>query len=97
MRFPTTGSARALSRGCVQLFAVTAMRLHVFSWLRRRVSRPQPRRLAHVLEAAAALRIHGILVTPCGDDFQHWRMGDFTMTEADVIRFAVSRGLIADQ
>ncbi|MBP1183040.1 hypothetical protein JOE48_005004 [Methylobacterium sp. PvR107] len=78
------------------MMSSTRMRLHVFTWLRRRASKTQPKRFAHVLEAAAALRVHGILVTPCGDDFQHWQMGDFTMTEADVIRFAVSRGLIAD-
>lgn len=75
--------------------AVTAMRLQIFAWMRRWVSRPKPVRLDHVSEAAAALRTHGILVMPCGDDFQHWQMGDFIMTEADVIRFAVSRGLIA--
>jgi hypothetical protein len=49
------------------------------------------------LEAVAALRVYGIVATPCGDDFQHWQMGDFTMTEAEVIDFAVSRGLIADR
>jgi hypothetical protein len=30
-----------------------------------------------------------------GDEFQHWQMGDFIMTDADLVRFAVSRGLIA--
>lgn len=71
------------------------MRLQTFARMRRWVSRPKPVRLAHVSEAAAALRAHGILVTPCGDEFQHWQMGDFIMTEDAVIRFAVSRGLIA--
>jgi hypothetical protein len=35
------------------------------------------------------------VVTPCRDDFQHWQLGDFTMTDDDLIRFAVSRGMIA--
>jgi hypothetical protein len=46
-------------------------------------------------DAVAALRALGTAVTPCGDEFQHWQMGDFIMTDADLIRFAVSRGLIA--
>ena len=46
-------------------------------------------------DAVAALRANGIMVIPCGDEFQHWQMGDFIMTDADLVRFAVSRGLIA--
>ena len=63
-------------------------------WMRRRAGRHAT---PCVQEAAAALRAEGTMVTPCGDEFQHWRMGDFIMTEAAVIHFAVSRGLIADR
>jgi hypothetical protein len=73
------------------------MRLDVFTWLHRWLARPKPGRLAPVLEAVAALRAEGSTVTPCGDDFQHWKMGDFIMTDADLIRYAVSRGMIADR
>ncbi|MBE7243828.1 MAG: hypothetical protein INR63_02665 [Actinomycetospora chiangmaiensis] len=45
-------------------------------------------------EAVRALCARGIRVTPCGDDFQHWQIGDFLMTDADLIRFAVNRGLL---
>ena len=75
------------------------MRLQILVWLRRRVSRPKPVRPTRILEAVAALRASGRMVTPYGDrdDFQHWRMGDFTMAEADVIKYAESRGLISDR
>lgn len=46
-------------------------------------------------DAVRALRTIGTTVTPCGDEFQHWQLGDFVMTDDDLIRFAVSRGLIA--
>ena len=46
-------------------------------------------------DAIMALRARGIRVTPGGGDFEHWRLGDFMMTDADLIQFAVNRGLIA--
>lgn len=75
------------------------MRLQVLVWLHRRMIRPKPIRPARILEAVAALRASGRTVTPYGDhdDFQHWRMGDFIMMEADVIQYAVNRGLISDR
>lgn len=77
---------------------------HLLTWLRGRdwnpfhvirMGRPPAANLTSVLAAVAALRAYGITITPCGDEFQHWKMGDFTMTEAEVIHFAVSRGMIA--
>jgi len=78
---------------------VAAMRLQIFIWLRSRVSRPKPVRPAGILEAVAALRASGrtVALQAGKDDFQHWRIGDFTMLEADVIQYAVSRGLISDR
>ena len=73
------------------------MRLQIFVWLRRRVRRRKPSRPASVLDAIEALRVGGLTVTPCGDDFQHWQMGDFIMTDAAVIELAVSTGVIGDR
>ncbi|QGY03509.1 hypothetical protein MMSR116_17655 [Methylobacterium mesophilicum SR1.6/6] len=50
-----------------------------------------------VQDALAALRAQGTKVVPYGDDFQHWQLGDFLMTDADLVHFAVSRGIIADR
>ncbi|MGH1572063.1 hypothetical protein ACRAWG_16950 [Methylobacterium sp. P31] len=63
-------------------------------WMKGSVGR-RAANLPGVQDAVVALRAFGTAVTPCGDDFQHWQMGDFIMTDADVIRFAVSRGMIA--
>ena len=60
----------------------------------RRGARTNPPTLA---AAVAALRAGGTTVTPCGDDFQHWQMGDFQMTEAELIHLAVSQGVISDR
>jgi hypothetical protein len=64
-------------------------------WVRGFVGR-RGGHLPCVQDAVAALRAVETAVTPCGDDFQHWQIGDFIMTEADVVRYAVSRGLLAD-
>ncbi len=75
------------------------MRLRIFVWLRRRASRSKPVRPAGILEAVAALRTDGLIVAPYLDKygFQHWQMGDFVMTEAAVIQFAVGRGMLSDR
>ncbi len=70
------------------------MRLLVLTWLWRRVMRRKAGRYASVSEAVAALRKQGIVVTPYTTDFQHWQRGDFIMEDADVIRYAISMGVI---
>ncbi len=47
-----------------------------------------------VLQAADALRAAGVAIEPTGDDLEGWRVGDFTMSDADLVRLAVSRGLM---
>jgi hypothetical protein len=66
-------------------------------WIRGLLGQRRPRiaHLPHAQDAVRALRTDGTTVTPCGDEFQHWQLGDFVMTDDDLIRFAVSRGLIA--
>jgi hypothetical protein len=75
------------------------MRSQMYGWLRGRRSGSKSVRPVHILEAVAALRAGGLTVTPHTDkdDFQHWRLGDLMMTEAAVVQFAVSRGLIGDR
>ncbi|MGH1570779.1 hypothetical protein ACRAWG_09105 [Methylobacterium sp. P31] len=71
--------------------------LMLIRWIRAVVG-GERQRIAHLplaQDAVRALRTDGIMVMPCGDEFQHWQLGDFVMTDADLIRFAVSRGLIA--
>ena len=41
-----------------------------------------------VLEAVAILRAAGIEAMRTGDDLESWQIGDFTMTDADVLRLA---------
>lgn len=48
------------------------------------------------LEAMIALQADGVHVTAIGEELDLWRVGDFTYTDADLCRLAVSRGLIHD-
>ena len=73
------------------------MRPQVFVWLLSKVGKHKPVRPSPILTAVAALRASDLTVTPCGDDFQHWQMGDFIMTEAAVIQYAVSIGVVGDR
>ena len=47
-----------------------------------------------ILEAVAALRAAGIAVTPIGDEFERWQIGDLVFCDADLLRLAESRGLV---
>jgi hypothetical protein len=73
------------------------MHSQIFVWLLRRLSWNRPVRPSPIMAAIAALLADDISVTPCGDDFQHWQMGDFIMTEAAVIQYAVSIGAIGER
>lgn len=48
------------------------------------------------LEAMNALRADGVDVMPVGEELDRWRVGDFTYSDADLCRLALSRGLIQD-
>lgn len=48
------------------------------------------------LVAMAALRADGVAVEATGEELDLWRVGDFTFSDADLWRLAVSRGLIPD-
>ncbi|QGY05931.1 hypothetical protein MMSR116_31585 [Methylobacterium mesophilicum SR1.6/6] len=75
------------------------MRMQILVWLRRWAGRRKPVRHSGILEAVAALRAGGLKVVPYQDrdGFQHWRMGDFIMTEAAVVQLAVGRGMLGDR
>lgn len=47
-----------------------------------------------ILQAAAALKADGVEIAPIGEEFEHWRIGDFIWSDADVWRLAASRGLV---
>jgi len=49
-----------------------------------------------ILEAIEALWTAGILVMPTGDDLDRWQVGDMTFSDADLLRLAVSRGLVEE-
>lgn len=49
-----------------------------------------------VLEAVAALRATGIIVEPIGDDMDRWQIGDLLFSDAEIVRIAMSRGLMED-
>lgn len=49
-----------------------------------------------VLQAVAALRAAGIDVAPIGDELERWQIGDLTFSDADLLRLAMSRGLVED-
>lgn len=49
-----------------------------------------------VLEALATLRAMGVEATPCGDDAEHWLVGDFILDDATLTRFADNVRLAED-
>ena len=49
-----------------------------------------------VLEAVDALRAYGAVIEPCGEELERWRVGDFVMGDADVMRLAERFGAIAE-
>ncbi len=49
-----------------------------------------------ILEAVAALRAAGAVVTPIGDEFDRRQIGDLVLSDADLWRLAASRGLVED-
>jgi hypothetical protein len=49
-----------------------------------------------VLEAVAALKAAGIAVAPVGEEMDRWRIGDLLFSDAEIVRIAMSRGLMED-
>jgi hypothetical protein len=49
-----------------------------------------------VLEAVATLRTKGIEATPCGNEFEHWLVGDFILDDAALVRLAERHGPAED-
>jgi hypothetical protein len=49
-----------------------------------------------VLEAVAILRAARITATTCGDDFEHWMVGDFIADDAALIRPAARQRIAED-
>jgi hypothetical protein len=49
-----------------------------------------------VLKAVAALEAAGIAVEPVGDEMDRWRIGDLLFSDAELVRIAMSRGLMED-
>jgi len=47
-----------------------------------------------IMRAATALKAAGVEIAPIGEELEHWRIGDFIRSDADVWRLAVSRGLV---
>ena len=45
-------------------------------------------------DAVDALRAAGIAGAPIGDDLERWQIGCFTFSDAELLKLAVSRGLI---
>ncbi|MFB0493218.1 hypothetical protein ABIE45_005804 [Methylobacterium sp. OAE515] len=50
-----------------------------------------------VLEAVEALRAAGITVEPVGEEMDRWRIGDLLFSDAELVRIAMSRGLMEDK
>ena len=49
-----------------------------------------------VLEALAALEAAGIAVEPIGEGMDRWRIGDLLFSDAELVRIAMSRGLMEE-
>ena len=49
-----------------------------------------------VLDAVDALRAAGIVVEPTGEDMDRWRIGDLLFSDAELVRIAMSRGLMEE-
>jgi len=49
-----------------------------------------------VLKAVAALEAAGIAVEPVGDEMDRWRIGDLLFSDAELVRVAMSRGLMEE-
>ena len=49
-----------------------------------------------VLTAVEALRASGVEAVPTGDDFEKWRVGDFVLDDATLLRLAERMGLVED-
>ena len=47
-----------------------------------------------VLDAVEALRATGIAVEPTGEELDRWRIGDLLFSDAELVRIAMSRGLM---
>jgi hypothetical protein len=46
--------------------------------------------------AAEALRAAGVEVHPVGEEMDEWAIGCFVFTDAELVRLAVSRGLLSE-
>ncbi|WP_267425996.1 hypothetical protein [Methylobacterium sp. GC_Met_2] len=49
-----------------------------------------------VLDAVEALRAAGIAVEPVGEEMNPWRIGDLLFSDAELVRIAMSRGLMEE-
>ena len=49
-----------------------------------------------ILEAVVALKAAGIAVEPVGEEVDRWRIGDLLFSDAELVRIAMSRGLMED-
>ena len=49
-----------------------------------------------VLEAVAALKAAGIPVEPVDEEMDRWRIGDLLFSDAELVRIAMSRGLMEE-
>ncbi|WP_267424345.1 hypothetical protein [Methylobacterium sp. GC_Met_2] len=49
-----------------------------------------------VLDAVEALRAAGIAVAPVGEEMDRWRIGDLLSSDAELVRIAISRGLMEE-
>ena len=49
-----------------------------------------------VLKALVALQAAGIAVEPVGEEIDRWRIGDLLFSDAELVRIAMSRGLMED-
>lgn len=49
-----------------------------------------------ILEAVAALEAAGIAVEPVGEGTDRWRIGDLLFSDAELVRIAMSRGLMEE-
>ncbi|MFB0492982.1 hypothetical protein ABIE45_005568 [Methylobacterium sp. OAE515] len=49
-----------------------------------------------VHKAVAALKAAGIAVAPVGEEMDRWRIGDLLFSDAELVRIAMSRGLMEE-
>lgn len=56
-----------------------------------------PDEIDPVLVAVATLCPKGVEATRCGDHFEHWMVGDFTLDDATLIQLAKRHGTTEDR